>query len=108
MPIEIARPAALSTPRPLGPTATRRGERLCPCCQTWVHAERPSVLWRIPLAVAFLGLIAVGVLISVMPPLNIVGIPIFFLVGSSLMGFLGEKVSAPAICPDCGKAMDLP
>jgi hypothetical protein len=77
----------------------------CPGCQATVTPVRSSRLWWIPTIMAWGFIMTAGPLVAVMPPLNLVLIPVVFFMGASMLGYLGDKTSPEARCPACRKIL---
>jgi hypothetical protein len=82
------------------------GSSYCEACAAHVTPHRPSRLWHGGTVLVWLFIIVAGPFLAIMPPLNLVTIPIFVFVASALVGYVSEKTKKPPACPRCGRDVD--
>lgn len=75
----------------------------CSACGARVTPLRGSRLWWVPTIASFFVFAFAGSLSAVIPPLNLVLVPVVFLAGAQAVGFFSRKVTGDQHCPACGK-----
>lgn len=80
-----------------------RGHRYCEACAKAVAPIYPSRLWHLGNVGAWAFIFTAGPFLAVMPPLNLVTVPIFIFAASAMVGRVGEELNRAPSCPHCGR-----
>lgn len=75
----------------------------CEACEADVVALRPSPLWKLANVGVWAFIIVAGPFVAVMPPLNLVTIPIFFFAASAMVGYVSNELARAPSCSRCGR-----
>lgn len=79
----------------------------CEACEANVVPVRPNGWWKVANVGVWAFIIVGGPFIAVMPPLNVVTIPIFFVAASAMVGAVSNELARAASCPRCGRDVPL-
>lgn len=77
--------------------------RHCEACEREVEVERPSGAWKLANVGVWVFIIVGGPFLAVMPPLNLVTIPIFFFAAAFMVGYVSDQLAKVPSCPRCGR-----
>lgn len=75
----------------------------CEACERDVEVAPPSAWWKLANVGVWTFIIVGGPFLAVMPPLNLVTIPVFFVAAAAMVGFVSDKLAAAPACPRCGR-----
>ena len=75
----------------------------CEACEMDVTALRPSRWWKVANVGVWSFIVVVGPFLVVMPPLNLVTVPIFTFAALAMVGYVSDKLGQAPSCPRCGR-----
>ncbi len=81
----------------------------CEACEIDVTPVRPShrMAWKLANVAVWAFIIVVGPFLAVMPPLNLVTMPVFIFAALAMVGHVSDKLRQTPSCPRCGRDVPL-
>lgn len=80
----------------------------CEACEIDVTPVRPSrMAWKLANVGVWAFIIVVGPFLAVMPPLNLVTMPVFIFAALAMVGHVSDKLGQTPSCPRCGRDVPL-
>ncbi len=79
----------------------------CEACDREVAIQKPHPGWHAANVAAWAFILVGGPFLAVMPPLNLLTMPVFIFVASAFVGFIGNKLGQAPSCPRCGRDVPL-